>query len=117
MNEYLFKLKKDRKTVGYLKYDKYRPEYNNDLEVYGNFIDDSDDDWREGVTPDFDEMLSFVTKDRNGKDVFAGDTVKADKWYFEVIWQKCGFGLKGKKSGWWRQFHEFESIELIEDKE
>lgn len=66
----------------------------------------------------------FITKDKNGEDVFAGDRVKAGNWYFEVIWQKYGFGLKGEKSGWWRQFHEFEHIELafegvelIEDKE
>ena len=72
----LFKLKKDGKVVGYLQFDKYRPTYNNDLEVYGKWIDDPNEEWREGVTPEFDEILPFVCDDKNGDEVFAGDTVK-----------------------------------------
>jgi len=64
-------------------------------------------------------------KDSNDTEIYKGDIVKCDKWEFEVIRQKYGWGLKGIKSGWWRQFKEFETIEvignvhqkLIEDKE
>lgn len=114
--EHLFKLKEDGKTVGYLK-------------IQGGILQGSIDglDWHyiTNQNPAGDLMLSneqwvhffdtahpFVTKDKNGKDVFEGDKIKAGNWYFEVIWQKYGYGLKSEKSGWWRQFHEFEHIEL-----
>ena len=111
--EHLFKLKKDGKTVGY-------------LELYGRPKGVIFSPFVKGVwvpydvnnsAMDFDTANLFVTKDKNGKDVFAGDKVKAGSWYFEVIWQKYGYGLEGEKSGWWRQIHEFENIELIEDKQ
>lgn len=117
MNEQLSKLtKKDGVKVGYFNLEGANPCYGFEI---GNYFYGADE---------FEQMLQnlygsdiflsdleshrFVTKDKNGKDVFAGDTVKAGNWFFEVIWQKYGYGLKGKKSGWWRQFHEFEHIEL-----
>ncbi len=99
MNEHRFKLKKDGKTVGYLKYDKYRPDCNGDLDVYGKFIGDGDDKWCEGVTPEFDAMYPFVTKDKNGNDVFAGDSVKFGKRILTIVWDNCDMQWKTKQPG------------------
>lgn len=74
MNENLFKLKKDGKTVGYVQLWHWGGLlYSKDTRFYPNTnktrlpreIDG------EGLT-----FHSFVTKDKNGKDVFAGDLIK-----------------------------------------
>jgi len=71
MTEHLFKLKKDGKTVGYLKIVegtilfKFAPAEkweNAWLEWLGNEIV-------------FESAHPFVTKDKNGKDVFADDKI------------------------------------------
>jgi hypothetical protein len=56
---HLFKLKKDGKTVGYLNIDKG--------------IHWSDETFIPSNPIEFDSAHPFVTKDKNGKDVFAGD--------------------------------------------
>lgn len=116
MNEPLFKLKKDGKTVGYCKLLKYRDPLDSVRHWRGWGYSKNGKNWEQQIIT-FDTAHPFVTKDKNGKDVFAGDKVKAGSWEFEVIWQKYGYGLKGIKHGWWRQFNEFEDIELIEEKE
>lgn len=137
--EHLFKLKKDGKTVGYerfvycdqregyLKGKSLVPQHSKDGVHWGYIYlwelkTSTKGYWFEAQLDndtyiEHDEKYPFVTKDKNGKDVFAGDRIKAGNWYFEVIWQKYGYGLKGEKSGFWRQFHEFEDIELIKEKE
>jgi hypothetical protein len=73
-----FKLKKDGKTVGYARFEKYRPQYNNDLCLQSN---------RDGIEwydnePQFeyDSIHPFVCADKNREDVFADD-----KFTFEHI--------------------------------
>lgn len=116
--KHLFKLKKDGKTVGYMQLQKHNKP-NEHIGFLWRYSRDCKHRWtgQKARWPIFNSAHPFVTKDKNGKDVFAGDKVKAGNWYFEVIWQKYGYGLKGKKSGWWRQFHEFEGIELIEEEQ
>ncbi len=71
----------------------------------------------------------FVTKDKNGKDVFAGDSVKSGKRILTIVWDKCDMQWKTKQPG--RnpaaeyylpntplcQWAISEQFELIEDKE
>lgn len=107
----LFKLKKDGKVVGYLEI--FCPE--GTVVYMKDVYDEMSADFWETDCINFDQACSYVTDDKNGDKVFAGDKVKADEWEFEVIWQQYGYGLKGIKHGWWRQFNEFENIELIKD--
>ena len=65
----LFKLKKDGKTVGYLKIEDGRV-----------WIRDTEHIWRHYGCADyihisFDETLPYVTDDKHGEKVFAGDKV------------------------------------------
>lgn len=70
---HLFKLKKDGKTVGYLRFAKYRPQSNNDLCVQSKCVICNGTEWNDGDTLDYDSIHPFVCKDKNGKDVFAND--------------------------------------------
>lgn len=120
MTEHLFKLKKDGKTVGYLKISgKIWWKTNRSWieidpqEGCSEFFED-DNGW--------DTAHPFVTKDKNGKDVFADDEV----WFH---WK--GKKTKGKiiKEGFFWKYESAEKysrtlckfdiahIELIEDKD
>ena len=55
----------------------------------------------------------FSSFEVDGKMSEGGDRVQADSWQFHVIWQKYGWGLLGVNRGWWRQFTDFENIEVI----
>lgn len=66
MNEHLFKLKKDGKTVGYMC-------------IKDGCVSTCSDPW--------DIAHPFVTKDKHGKDVFAGDRVN---WRPEELDELCG---------------------------
>jgi hypothetical protein len=82
--EHKFKLKKDGKTVGYLEI------FAEDGEVVfrKDLIDDMDCDiWEQGIC-DFDTAHPFVTKDKNGKDIFAGDSLKSGKRIIKVVWDE-----------------------------
>lgn len=73
MNERLFKLKKKGKTVGYLIITEgaIYIQYAEKGKPSGGYF---------GILrgfPVFDSIHPFVTKDKNGKDVFAGDKIKA----------------------------------------
>lgn len=142
--EHLFKLKKDGKTVGYehhiqedlikgkliiiehkmpysevwfdaLEISRSDSQYEGDLGVLSNWID-------------HDEKYPFVCKDKNGKDVFFDDKVKANGIVVVVMWDatECRYMLSsilnqccyssvlydnmGSKFVW-------SQIELIKDKE
>ncbi len=100
MIEHLFKLKKDGKTVGYLC-------------IKDGCISTCSDPW--------DTAHPFVTKDKNGNDVFEGDKMLSkDKLRkYEVAWneKRCNWFLRGLNSAWavdppgnWKDYT------LIEDK-
>ena len=74
MNKHLFKLKKYGKTVGYLKIDR-------DLVCWRHTTLSTalNKTWHtvhNSARIDFDTAHPFVTKDKNGNDVFAGDRIK-----------------------------------------
>jgi len=96
--EHLFKLKKDGKTVGYLKFEKvgfsiaiyltqtdldiwyplWKMHYEGSSHSYEFIVG------KKSIYIIFDSIHPFVTKDKNGMDVFADD----------LVW----FGWMGKKS-------------------
>lgn len=67
--EHLYELKKDGKTVGYCEWtEDWGWKYYNDLESENKFT--------HFMVPQIGLTVHpFVTKDKNGKDVFAGDKV------------------------------------------
>jgi len=89
MTEHLFKLKKDGKTVGYLKFKNGKFIYSNEDGSYvspycisiweGKVFSFSspayDSSYYEHDECEYDSIHPFVTKDKNGKDVFADDKI------------------------------------------
>jgi len=65
MTEYLFKLKKDGKTVGYLKLAKGWTQFHS--------LNFAEGQWYYPCNFKWTSAHPFVTKDKHGKDVFAGD--------------------------------------------
>ena len=116
--EHLFKLKKDGKTVGYLKIA-------NNGKKSGLVFSLSGDIWshvtQEGMLPQFDTAHPFVTKDKNGNDVFAGDEVVSSDGLrkYKVTWdeRRCRWWLCGVDKAWAVNEPAWEDYELIEDKE
>ena len=114
--EHLFKLTKDSKTVGYCKWtEDWGWKYYNDLEPENEFTHFL-------VAQTGFTAHPFVTKDKNGKDVFEGDSVKSGKRILTILW--------GKDTLQWRirleesryttplcQWAISKQFELIEDKE
>ena len=120
--EHLFKLKKDRKTVGYCKWTE---------------------DWgfTYSLTSDFDKPFHhfavaqtkgitahpFVAKDKNGKDVFAGDRIKYRSPDIDELCEDekeileasiaGGFYVYDVEGTDFVEASKFEDIELIEDKD
>ena len=74
--EHLFKLKKDGKTVGYCKLLKYRDPLDSVRHWKGWGYSKNGKNWGQRIIT-FDTAHLFVCKDKNGKDVFAGDKIKA----------------------------------------
>ena len=118
----LFKLKKDGKTVGYLELFVRTP-YGYPVLWFRN------KEWHSGNNVQADSVHPFVTKDKNGKDVFAGDTVRSGKRVLTIVWDKCDMQWKTKQPGRTSaaeyylpntplcQWAISEQFELIEDKE
>ncbi len=119
LNEHLFKLKKDGKTVGYLKIDRglvcwrtttLSPALNKTWHMVHN-----------SVRIDFDSAHPFVIKDKNGKDVFAGDRVKrisGEPCFVEWYTEECRYVLHNNQNYYDIDVLELEQgIELIEEKE
>lgn len=117
MNEHLFKLKKDGKTVGYLKL----------ADGWTQFQRIGRDDWYFPCDVKWTSAHPFVTKDKNDKDVFADDIVSHDRSEFthRVTWNKARLEyvlLHPTTSAptWSLGFckdREQKDIELIEEKE
>lgn len=83
--EHLFKLKKDGKTVGYLLFEDGFIQISVDGK-YFHYLDNQNptgslsyNHHRFNIFIDWDSIHPFVTKDKNGKDVFADDEVVSNK--------------------------------------
>jgi len=135
MTEHLFKLKKDGKTVGYLEFKDGKFVYSNEdgsyvspycisiwngkvfsfqCPAYGSSYYEHDE-------CEYDSLHPFVTKDKNGKDVFAGDKVKGHGVWGSTSESKVVFSYKSgaevEIGDNWVNLSRFRDIELIEDKE
>lgn len=80
MAEHKFKLKKDGKTVGYSHINQYgqlmfRFPHDEDWWCISKFWSKMIERYKFGICPC--TYHPFVTKDKNGKDVFADDEIKA----------------------------------------
>ena len=111
MNEHLFKLKKDGKTVGYLKLAKGWTQFQH-LDF---------DNWYYPCDFTWDTAYPFVTKDKNGKDVFARDRIRrinGEPCFIEWFAEECRYVLHNNDNYYDIDVLELEQgIELIEEKE
>ena len=120
--EHLFKLKKDGKTVGYSTLIKYYDPLDNSRHWTMWGYSKNGKKWiQQRIT--FDTAHPFVTKDKNGKDVFAGDKAFGNVWMEdlpvhrvvgEIIYHNCGYCLQTPTT--YYHLNDLKDIELIEDK-
>ena len=106
---------------------KYRGLTKDGKWVYGYFLVNSNNrvciyDPEIGDIPIIPETVGqFVTKDKNGKDVYAGDSVKSGKRILLIVWDEDQLQWKAKECGYltplcqWAISEQFELI--VEDKE
>jgi len=119
--EHLFKLKKDGKTVGYLELQGFQYPYPDHKPMFCGvrFQRVGEKNW--GKTEmEWDSAHPFVTKDKNGKDVFDADEIKMFSRQYKVVWDKREFGwyLQDEyKAKFKLSYNNINHIELIEDKE
>ena len=118
--EHLFKLKKDGKTVGYLEL-RIRTSHGYPVLWFRNLSHlDEGKEWHSGNNIQADSIHPFVTKDKNSKDVFAGDKLKSKDGLrkYEVAWneRQCNWFLRGLSSSWAVNEPIWKDYELIEDK-
>jgi hypothetical protein len=121
MNEHLFKLKKDGKTVGYLEL-LVRTPYGYPVLWFRDLGRlDEGREWHSGNNVQADSIHPFVTKDKNGKDVFAGDEVISSDGLrkYKVTWdeRRCRWWLCGIDKPWAVNEPIWEEYTLIEEKE
>ncbi len=128
MTEHRFKLKKDGKTVGYMQISE-EVDTLSTSDPMAVFIKKVNGEWR---TYEFDSIRHykvifnsihpFVTKDENGKDVFAGDKAYGKVWMEdlpvhrivgEVIYYNCGYCIQTPTT--YYHLNDLKDIELIED--
>jgi len=119
MAEHLLKLKKDGKTVGYLKFAKYS---DNDLHIQ---LSPNCSDWYDDPDLiDYNSIHPFVIKDKNDKDIFEGDKAFGRVWTEdlpvhriagEIIYYNCGYCIQTPTT--YYHLNDLKDIELIEDKE
>ena len=130
--EHLFKLKKDGTITGYKKtvnglifiksvttntWGCLTKQAN-----FGDFVE-----YRFAIDEDVNDELSvdseysFVTKDKNGKEVFAGDKLlsKDGLRKYKVIWdeRRCRWWLCGIEKPWAVNVPIWENYEIIKEKE
>lgn len=128
MNEHLFKLKKDGKTVGYLLIeDGFLMVSENGINYYSAYEQSPAGGLKicqEGnifSLIDFDTSHPFVCKDKNGKDVFVGDRVRrinGEPCFIEWYAEECRYVLHNNQNYYDIDVLELEQgIELIEEKE
>lgn len=127
MTEYLFKLKKDGKTVGYLQISE-EVDTLSTTDPMAVYIKKIGGEWRtyeldcgRPYKVIFDTAHPFVTKDKNGKDVFAGDKVRSKDGLreYRVTWdeRRCRWWLWGIDKAWAVNEPAWKDYELIEDKD
>ncbi|KKN07553.1 hypothetical protein LCGC14_1065740 [marine sediment metagenome] len=144
MNEHRFKLKKDGKAVGYERYVycDQREGYLKGKSLVPQHSKDGNNweylffyAWELRTRPkgywfdaqldidvyiEHDEKCCFVTLDKNGKDVFAGDGLlsKDGLRKYKVTWdeRRCRWWLCGIDKAWAVNEPIWEEYELIEDK-
>ena len=120
MNE-LFKLKKDGKTVGYLRFNGACARYS-DPKTHKNLSQREFESLPHINCSAIDlRLFPFVTKDKNGKDVFAGDKMQSKDRLrkYEVVWneRQCNWFLRGLSTSWAVNEPTWKDYELIEDKD
>ena len=120
---HLFKLKKDGKTVGYAHINGYgqlmfRFPKDSDWWCKDKFWDMMREKYGFGIPPC--SYYPFVTKDKNGKDVFAGDRIRrinGEPCFVEWFAEECRYVLHNNENYYDMDVFELEQgIELIEDK-
>jgi hypothetical protein len=119
MTEHLFKLKRAGKTVGYLELRIKTPHGYPVLWFRNLGRLDEGREWHSGNNIQADSIHLFVTKDKNGKDVFAGDEVDSMSNRCLVMWHKvmfqwCLWHIEGDY--YFGSLGSEQVIELIEDK-
>lgn len=119
--KHLFKLKKDGKTVGYYRFDK-APYDETVMELQQSR--DGGISWQSSIDRiTYDEILLYVTADKNGEPVFAGDKVNYKPeflgWITGIIkWQdKLACYVVEWNNGTQVSYDGSKNIELIKDDE
>ena len=126
MTEHRFKLKKDGKMIGYMQISE-EVDTLSTTDPMAVFIKKVNGEWR---TYEFDcirhykvifnSIHPFVTLDKNGNDVFAGDGLlsKDELRKYKVTWdeRRCRWWLCGIDKAWAVNEPIWEDYTLIEDK-
>ena len=120
--EHLFKLKKDGKCVGLMKIENGEVYIQKPKDKYWDFQYVSSRSKPEAnIIIKFDTAHLFVTKDKHGKDVFAGDKIISSDGLrkYKVTWdeRRCRWWLCGIEKPWAVNEPVWENYELIEGKE
>lgn len=122
MKHLLFKLKKDGKTIGYCKLLKYHDPLDSSRHWAGWGYSKNGTNWGQRIIS-FDTAHSFVTQDKHGKDVFAGDKVNRiddDELFYKVAYhpETCQWFIENNEDSFDIEIGlsgNCEYIELIED--
>lgn len=113
MTEYLFKLKKDGKTVGYCEWtEDWGWKYFNDLNPENKFTHFM-------VAQTGFTAHPFVTK-KNDKDIFAGDRIRrvdGEPCVVEWFAEECRYILRNNQNCYDIDPLEYEQFELIEEEQ
>jgi len=135
MGKHLFKLKKDGKAVGYLEFKDGKFVYSNEDgsyvspycisiwkgKVFSFQCPAYSSSYYEHDECEYDSIHLFVTKDKNGKDVFADDEVQSKDGLrkYKVVWdgQRCRWWLCGVDKAWAVNEPIWEDYKLIKGKE
>lgn len=125
MNEHLFKLTRASVKIGYLNLEGANPCYGGAIGSYPYGAYEFGEMMKNSYGTDFSlsdfDAHPFVTKDKNGKDVFADDKVRSKNGLreYKVAWdeRQCRWWLWGIGKAWAVNTPVWEDYELIEAKE